>query len=600
MRVAVWNMMNPARSMARHEGTLPASTKMRARRRPLAWANCWSRRSSAVKSPRPPPGRRRERIVEVHLVGARDEQCGRSPRPTPGRAVSRAVSHDIGAGPATAAGLPLAEPLRRPPDASRVPTGPAAAGESHISISTPAGQGAAVGRVEVAFVESRRERTDRLLSRAASHLARMACTVWGSSGASRTAVSPPDSRRWHLPRRIEAADQECRDAEIIMVERQPSMVRQAAAVRGCPLRPRARWPILHRDERPPDGHGPLHANDAGAVRADHQAVRRHRGPRCDRPRRRARGAVLPPRAQRLREVDPSPPDRRAPRPRPRAHPVRRPRRDRAGHRAAQRGDVLPELRACGRTSPCARTCASGSTSRPARAERQQRERVDEVLRLGPDVGLRRAHGRTSCRAGSSSGWPSPGRWWCTPICLLLDEPLSNLDARLRLEMRGEIRRICKDTGSTTIYVTHEQKEALSIADRVAILDRGRVEQIGAPRDVLPAPASRFVAGFIGETNLLSRPRGAARRRPRRARAPRSVRSPAPRLPEEPLAAGDDVTLSIRPESIELDAPAAAPPAPSPPLPRQRLPRRDRPAPDPRRTAGGDRDRWVSVHWISLA
>jgi iron(III) transport system ATP-binding protein len=89
-----------------------------------------------------------------------------------------------------------------------------------------------------------------------------------------------------------------------------------------------------------------------------------------------------------------------------------------------------------------------------------------------------------------------------PRCLLLDEPLSNLDARLRLEMRAEIRRVCKEFKLTAIYVTHDQKEALSVADRLAILDRGRVRQIGTPREVYRRPNSTLVAAFIGETDFL--------------------------------------------------------------------------------------------------
>ena len=84
-----------------------------------------------------------------------------------------------------------------------------------------------------------------------------------------------------------------------------------------------------------------------------------------------------------------------------------------------------------------------------------------------------------------------------PQCLLLDEPLSNLDAKLRLEMRTEIRRICKEAGLTAIYVTHDQKEALSIADRLAILDQGHLLQVGAPQDVYTRPKTRFIAQFIG-------------------------------------------------------------------------------------------------------
>ena len=87
-----------------------------------------------------------------------------------------------------------------------------------------------------------------------------------------------------------------------------------------------------------------------------------------------------------------------------------------------------------------------------------------------------------------------------PDVLLLDEPLSNLDAKLRLEMREEIRRIHEQTKITTIYVTHDQKEALSLATRMAVLRDGVIEQIGDPRAVYRSPANRFVADFIGETN----------------------------------------------------------------------------------------------------
>lgn len=90
-----------------------------------------------------------------------------------------------------------------------------------------------------------------------------------------------------------------------------------------------------------------------------------------------------------------------------------------------------------------------------------------------------------------------------PGCLLLDEPLSNLDARLRLEMRDEIRRIHSETGVTTIYVTHDQKEALSLAERLAIISDGRIVQTGSPEDVYRNPGDAFVASFVGETNLLS-------------------------------------------------------------------------------------------------
>jgi len=89
-----------------------------------------------------------------------------------------------------------------------------------------------------------------------------------------------------------------------------------------------------------------------------------------------------------------------------------------------------------------------------------------------------------------------------PDAVLLDEPLSNLDARLRLEMRSEIRRIHDETGITMLYVTHDQKEALSMADRIAVMSMGRVEQVGDPRTLYRRPTNRFVADFLGEANFI--------------------------------------------------------------------------------------------------
>jgi iron(III) transport system ATP-binding protein len=90
-----------------------------------------------------------------------------------------------------------------------------------------------------------------------------------------------------------------------------------------------------------------------------------------------------------------------------------------------------------------------------------------------------------------------------PKCLLLDEPLSNLDAQLRVEMRREIRRIVKENGLTGIYVTHDQEEALAMADRMAVLSRGKIGQIGTPEQIYRDPRSAYVANFIGETNLIA-------------------------------------------------------------------------------------------------
>jgi iron(III) transport system ATP-binding protein len=89
-----------------------------------------------------------------------------------------------------------------------------------------------------------------------------------------------------------------------------------------------------------------------------------------------------------------------------------------------------------------------------------------------------------------------------PEVLLLDEPLSNLDAKLRVEMRAELIALQRKTGLTTIYVTHDQEEANATADRMAVLDQGRIQQIGAPLDLYDRPANRFVAGFLGAANLI--------------------------------------------------------------------------------------------------
>jgi iron(III) transport system ATP-binding protein len=87
--------------------------------------------------------------------------------------------------------------------------------------------------------------------------------------------------------------------------------------------------------------------------------------------------------------------------------------------------------------------------------------------------------------------------------LLLDEPLSNLDAKVRARLRSEIRRLQQDLRITTIYVTHDQEEALVLSDRIAVMDAGRVRQVGTPSDLYERPASLFVADFIGTSNFIA-------------------------------------------------------------------------------------------------
>ena len=134
-----------------------------------------------------------------------------------------------------------------------------------------------------------------------------------------------------------------------------------------------------------------------------------------------------------------------------------------------------------------------------------------------------------------------------PEVLLLDEPLSNLDAKLRLEMRGEIKRICSEIHMTTVYVTHDQKEALSLADNLVVLRDGRIEQMGAPKQVYQQPSNSFVAEFMGETNFIQ---GTVKKCDATSC---EVETAAGMLQSNcgTAVTGARVTLSIRPESLQI-------------------------------------------------
>jgi iron(III) transport system ATP-binding protein len=140
-----------------------------------------------------------------------------------------------------------------------------------------------------------------------------------------------------------------------------------------------------------------------------------------------------------------------------------------------------------------------------------------------------------------------------PAALLLDEPLSNLDAKLRLELRGEIRRVCRELRMTAVYVTHDQKEALSLADEIVVMHEGRVAQQGAPRELYHRPATRFVAEFMGETNFIQGTVHSADARGCQVRTAAGTLACATRG----LEPGTPVTLCVRPEALHL-APMGAP------------------------------------------
>ncbi len=136
-----------------------------------------------------------------------------------------------------------------------------------------------------------------------------------------------------------------------------------------------------------------------------------------------------------------------------------------------------------------------------------------------------------------------------PRALLLDEPLGALDLKLRQAMQVELKRIQREVGITFVYVTHDQSEALTMSDRIAVMNDGRVEQLGTPRDVYERPATKFVAGFIGTSNVLS---GTV------DRVESGVGVVVPVEGERILvpgvtAPGDAVELTVRPEKIDVRA-----------------------------------------------
>jgi spermidine/putrescine ABC transporter ATP-binding subunit len=138
-----------------------------------------------------------------------------------------------------------------------------------------------------------------------------------------------------------------------------------------------------------------------------------------------------------------------------------------------------------------------------------------------------------------------------PRVLLLDEPLAALDKKLREEMRDELRAIQRSVGITTVFVTHDQAEALGLSDRIAVMNGGRIEQLGSPRDVYERPATRFVADFIGASTIL---RGRAVGADRVALSPElTIRVSVAGA----LRAGTEIEMAIRPERVRLTAASEA-------------------------------------------
>lgn len=187
---------------------------------------------------------------------------------------------------------------------------------------------------------------------------------------------------------------------------------------------------------------------------------------------------------------------------------------------------------------------------PLRMRKYQKPRIEsEVMRAASMLGLAELLQR---KPGELSGGQRQrvalGRALVrSPRVFLMDEPLSNLDARLRLETRGELKRLHSQLGTTTVYVTHDQAEALSLSDRIAVLESGEIRQVGTPREVYSDPANMFVAGFMGSPAMNFVPAVVRSREPLEIECNGLALSPAvKRMPEE-----NNVLVGIRPESISL-------------------------------------------------
>jgi iron(III) transport system ATP-binding protein len=193
-------------------------------------------------------------------------------------------------------------------------------------------------------------------------------------------------------------------------------------------------------------------------------------------------------------------------------------------------------------------------------KRYSREEIDaKVMRVLKAVQLDHLRDReaTKLSGGQQQRLALARALVMEPKLLLLDEPLSNLDAKLRELMRFELKRLQRDLKITTIYVTHDQSEALALSHQIAVMSAGRIQQIGTPREIYERPQSQFVADFVGTTNfvegrVLSREPGEGIYRIETELGALSA------LSVEPVTPGSKVVLSIRPEDVRLSEAPLAP------------------------------------------
>ncbi|MFZ5816704.1 MAG: ABC transporter ATP-binding protein [Bacillota bacterium] len=177
---------------------------------------------------------------------------------------------------------------------------------------------------------------------------------------------------------------------------------------------------------------------------------------------------------------------------------------------------------------------------------QRRQRVSQMLRM---IGLESLADRyPHALSGGQQQRVALARALAPrPALVLLDEPFSNLDASLRVQMREEVRRILKESGAAAIFVTHDQKDALAISDRVVVMNQGQIEQVGTPREIYQFPHTAFVARFVGQTNLLLGEISLYNEH-----VVITPIGPVPCVHTHGLPRGANVILSIRPDSFEVD------------------------------------------------
>jgi iron(III) transport system ATP-binding protein len=187
----------------------------------------------------------------------------------------------------------------------------------------------------------------------------------------------------------------------------------------------------------------------------------------------------------------------------------------------------------------------------ARKRLPRKEVQQRVLRVLKVVALDEMAGReaTKLSGGQQQRLALARALVMEPPLLLLDEPLSNLDAKLRERMRFELKRLQRELGITTVYVTHDQSEALALSHSIAVMNGGRIEQLGSPREVYERPRNQFVADFVGTTNFV---RGTVKDvdGPGFYRIESEVGNLKARGVDS-LKSGEEVVLSIRPEDVEL-------------------------------------------------